>query len=199
MKLKKKNDPSKSASHDHAMFRQMIASLVTNIFLLSGLAFLIVFHSMVSFNYQSSPITSCLHVYDESELVNRYSLKYSRNKSLFSFLEHCQSDYCKKVVRVCSEDETPGLELCESFHLILFFFVITNLIAPIILNYLADCEVIYEMTKKLKCFKPLIHFTFLQDSLKDNRAGCWKIRRLKLIVEAYSIDPEILNKKGIIK
>jgi len=170
--------------------------ITTSCFAIS-LVFLIVFHSSIDFNFQSSPITNCLPVYDESEIFNRYSLKESsRNKTIFSYLQHCQSNYCKKVVRVCSDGEIPMFGLFELLGELFIFFVFSFVIAPMMLNYLGDYENVYKTTKKLKFCKPVIHFTLLQDSLKDNRPGCWKIKRLKLIKEAYKVDEEILNKKG---
>ena len=168
---------------------------MTTVCLCLSLLFLIIFHKYVEFNFQSAPLTHCLAVLDESEIANRYSLKYNneRNESLLTYFEHCRSDYCKKIVRVCAENEEP------TDMLIIILPVLTGLLlvslgASVVLQYLGDYEKVYWFAKKLGL--TFIHYTFLQDVLRDQCGEYWKEKKLQLIEEACKDDMKIINRKG---
>ena len=155
---------------------------------------------MVSFNFQSAPLTHCLDIYDESEIANRYSLKI--NNSIFSMLEQCTSVYCKKVVRVCLDNEQPTEKL---------FLIILPIIALLGIN-LGFLLFFGKPTLKIRSllFRRIWHsisnlipnkvktnnYLSIQDSLRDNKDGCWKTRRMKIIETA---DPILQRELRLLK
>jgi hypothetical protein len=150
---------------------------------------------MVSFNFQSAPLTRCLHVYDESEVANRYSLKtLEPDQSIFSMLEHCTSIYCKKVVRVCLDNEQPT-ELLVLIILLISVLLTASLYFPLLLRI---CSLLFGriwhslIPNKSKKMKTTNYLT-IQDALRENKDGCWKTRRMRLIEKA---DKKNLNRRG---
>ena len=169
----------------------LISNFITTICLMCSLIFLIIFHSNVRFNLQSAPITHCLTIYDEREVANRYRLVYPPNNFIFSNFKHCNSDYCKKAVIVCNENENHLFRFYKCLGSLSFFFILSYVVVPIILYYLRDYENIYKLMKKFKvCF---IHLTFIQNILNDTNPNS-KMIRLNLINEAFVYDHQIFNK-----
>ena len=157
-----------------------------------GLLILVLVHTSLPFNFQSAPVTHCLRVFDESEVANRYSLKtLQSNQSIFSLLDQCTSNYCKKVVRVCLDGELPLERLSYQWNCGMNGLFLLSSLVSVVLLILSNYETIYFLAKKIKV--KIIHYTYLQDLLRDNKDGCWKTRRMKLIRE---VDNGVLNRRG---
>jgi hypothetical protein len=74
--------------------------------------FLTYFHTSHPFDPHSAPLTYCQQVSNSSDLEAQgyFPIKVHQNDSillLFLQFRHCDSNYCEKVVRVCSDEEQP--------------------------------------------------------------------------------------------
>jgi hypothetical protein len=92
-----------------------------------GFAFLYVLHSFFGFNPQSAPLTYCFK--NSSDIGPGYSnITIGHFEWKILHLRYCGSDYCEKLVRVCSMDEEP---------MSYFFNVMSYMIVLFLLNCFA--------------------------------------------------------------
>jgi hypothetical protein len=89
-----------------------------------SLAVLTGFHSFFEFDPPSAPMTYCLK--NSTKIGAGYtSINVLHNEVFLSHLRHCNSDYCEKLARVCSDDEQPMNSWCYyimPFMSVLFVF-----------------------------------------------------------------------------
>ena len=160
------------------------------------IAFQVLIHSsrILQFNYHSAPITYCFTMNDTREIINRYELRYD------SFpIRWCTSDYCKKVVRLCSEGENPYDENLKIVYPLCMALLMISLCASRVLQYFGDYENVYNLSKKLCRHRPIVHPSFLKDVFDQRPQPDFREDRLKLIKEAFGSDKNILKRKDCLE
>jgi len=147
------------------------------------------YFTLFEFNYHSAPITHCFSIKNPSEIINRYMLKDGD-----CFPANCESFYCKKVVRLCSENEYPYDALISTVLPICLALMFLGLLSSFRLFYFGNKENIYKLSEKMK--RPIVHQLYLQDELrKRNKQKRSKDFILNLIDNAFKSDKDIFNKK----
>jgi len=165
-----------------------LCSLAT---LLCGIIFqcILCYFAIFEFNYHSAPITHCFSVNNSNEIINRYLL---REWSDFS-MEMCHSFFCKKVVRLCAENENPyDVFIWKVFPLCVVLLAM-SLVGSAVLFYFGSYENVYTFSKKFQ--KPIVHQSYLQDVLGKRTELPTSINLKHFISEAHKSDNNIFNKK----
>jgi len=169
-------------------------SLLTIGSLIVGLVYLSIIHNTAApFDFDNAPITHCINVKDHNNIHNKTMQSFDLKNQMFflSMLQYCSPQSCKKVVAIC-EMHFPLQDLI-SFVLWAVFFAITCG-SIFFLSRMRSFGKVYILTKRY--YRPVVHYSFLQDRLEDPTKGMALMERLQLIREACALDPKVINRQG---
>ncbi len=132
------------------------------------------------------PITHC--TYSLSNVSNtigcNLTQKYSNRFDFKVCLYICDENNCSSVERLCSFMEQSTDLFFKTVGPILFGFLFLSFLSSLFLQFLGNYHNIYNLTKKIPFFKPIIHPSMMVDILD------WKLcdQRAKTLIKEASVD-----------
>jgi len=145
----------------------LLASSATTIS--SLMVYLACSYILLSFeDFAVSESVPVLHCFKNTTNLQSLSDGMLIKTTLWSSFSLCQDkEHCRKVIRICSKDESPNDIYFQIASPVAFSLLVVSFLSSICLQLLGSYHVMYRWSKIIFCKKPIVNFILLHDFMRN--------------------------------